>query len=82
MCWGHWRMVPTPLQDTIYARYRALRRDYAFLSDLARYPQPPARKCLISLSFSQQWSDRGNGSMQAPESPKSPEAKKKDSGHF
>jgi len=35
MCWGHWRMVPTPLQDTIYARYRALRRDYAFLSDVA-----------------------------------------------
>jgi len=28
------------------------------------------------------WSDRGSGSMQAPESPKSPAAKKKDSRHF
>ncbi|MBX3660710.1 MAG: hypothetical protein KF740_19925 [Ramlibacter sp.] len=35
MCLKHWRMVPKPLQDTINDRYRTLRRDFAFLSDVA-----------------------------------------------
>jgi hypothetical protein len=35
MCLKHWRMVPIELQRTINDRYRTLRRDYAFLSDVA-----------------------------------------------
>lgn len=35
MCPSHWWMVPLPLQRTIYARYRAGRTDFAFLSDIA-----------------------------------------------
>jgi hypothetical protein len=35
MCWGHWQQVPAPLQDTIYSRYRALRKDARFLHDVA-----------------------------------------------
>lgn len=35
MCSRHWRLVPLPLQKTINARYRACRKDLAFLSDVA-----------------------------------------------
>jgi hypothetical protein len=31
----HWRLVPPETQRTINARYRACRRDFAFLSDRA-----------------------------------------------
>lgn len=34
MCIRHWRMVPINQQATINRRYRALRRDFAFLSDV------------------------------------------------
>jgi hypothetical protein len=34
MCLKHWRLVPTEQQRTINARYRALRKDLAFLSDV------------------------------------------------
>lgn len=34
MCLHHWRMVPIDVQRTITGRYRALRRDFAFLSDV------------------------------------------------
>jgi len=33
LCLKHWRMVPTDTQRTINARYRAGRKDFAFLSD-------------------------------------------------
>jgi hypothetical protein len=35
MCLRHWRMVPIELQRTINDRYRALRKDFGFLSDVA-----------------------------------------------
>lgn len=35
MCLKHWRMVPIELQRTISDRYRSLRKDFAFLSDVA-----------------------------------------------
>lgn len=35
MCSRHWRLVPTPTQQTINTRYRAGRKDAAFLSDTA-----------------------------------------------
>ena len=35
MCPRHWRLVPSELQRTINERYRALRRDCAFLRDVA-----------------------------------------------
>ena len=35
MCLKHWRLVPIELQRTINDRYRTLRRDFAFLSDVA-----------------------------------------------
>jgi hypothetical protein len=35
MCLRHWRMVPLEIQRTINDRYRALRRDFAFLHDVA-----------------------------------------------
>lgn len=34
MCLKHWRLVPLDLQRTINSRYRALRKDFAFLSDV------------------------------------------------
>lgn len=34
MCLRHWRLVPIELQRTINTRYRALCRDFAFLSDV------------------------------------------------
>lgn len=35
MCLRHWRLVPIEHQRTINTRFRALRRDFAFLSDVA-----------------------------------------------
>jgi hypothetical protein len=35
MCLKHWRLVPIELQRTINDRYRTLRKDFAFLSDVA-----------------------------------------------
>ena len=35
MCSRHWRLVPTLIQQTINTRYRAGRKDAAFLSDVA-----------------------------------------------
>lgn len=35
LCLPHWRMVPVPTQDTVNVRFRACRKDNAFLSDLA-----------------------------------------------
>lgn len=35
LCSRHWRMVPLDTQRTINARYRACRKDFAFLSDVA-----------------------------------------------
>lgn len=35
MCLKHWRLVPIELQRTISDRFRSLRKDYAFLSDVA-----------------------------------------------
>lgn len=35
MCSRHWRMVPTAIQQTINTRFRAGRKDAAFLSDVA-----------------------------------------------
>lgn len=35
MCSRHWRMVPAATQQTINTRYRAGRKDAAFLSDVA-----------------------------------------------
>jgi hypothetical protein len=35
MCLKHWRLVPIELQRTINDRYRTLRKDFAFLSDIA-----------------------------------------------
>lgn len=35
LCPSHWRMVPAQIQRTINTQYRALRKDFAFLSDLA-----------------------------------------------
>jgi hypothetical protein len=35
MCLAHWRKVPTELQRVINGRYRLLRKDFAFLSDVA-----------------------------------------------
>ncbi len=35
MCLQHWRLVPIELQRTINDRYRTLRRDFAFLGDVA-----------------------------------------------
>jgi hypothetical protein len=35
MCLKHWRLVPIELQRTINDRYRTLRKDYAFLGDVA-----------------------------------------------
>lgn len=35
LCSRHWRMVPLDTQRTINARYRAGRKDFAFLSDVA-----------------------------------------------
>lgn len=35
LCITHWRMVALPTQRTINARYRACRRDFGFLSDVA-----------------------------------------------
>ena len=34
MCLKHWRLVPVFTQKTINTRYRAGRRDFAFLSDV------------------------------------------------
>lgn len=34
MCLSHWKMVPLATQRTIYDRFRAGRKDFAFLSDL------------------------------------------------
>lgn len=34
MCLKHWKLVPLDLQRTINTRYRALREDFAFLSDV------------------------------------------------
>ncbi|MBI2770032.1 MAG: hypothetical protein HYX47_10440 [Burkholderiales bacterium] len=33
LCPRHWRLVPFERQRTIYERYRAGRKDFAFLSD-------------------------------------------------
>lgn len=33
LCSKHWRLVPTTVQRTINERYRAGRKDFAFLSD-------------------------------------------------
>jgi len=35
LCIKHWRMVPVQTQRTINARYRACRKDFGFLSDVA-----------------------------------------------
>lgn len=35
LCHSHWRAVPAEVQRTINTRYRLLREDFAFLSDLA-----------------------------------------------
>ena len=35
LCLRHWRMVPLPTQGTINSRYRACRKDFGFLSDIA-----------------------------------------------
>lgn len=35
LCSRHWRMVPVVTQTTINTRYRAGRKDFAFLSDPA-----------------------------------------------
>lgn len=35
LCPSHWRAVPAQIQKTINTRYKLLRKDYAFLSDLA-----------------------------------------------
>jgi hypothetical protein len=35
LCPSHWRAVPAQIQKTINTRYRLLREDFAFLSDLA-----------------------------------------------
>lgn len=34
LCSKHWRLVPTTIQRTINERYRAGRKDFAFLSDV------------------------------------------------
>lgn len=34
LCSHHWRMVPLGTQRAINARFRALRKDFAFLSDM------------------------------------------------
>lgn len=35
LCLPHWQMVPRQIRQTINTQYRALRKDFAFLSDLA-----------------------------------------------
>lgn len=35
MCSRHWRLVPTTIQQAINTRYRAGRKDFAFLNDVA-----------------------------------------------
>lgn len=35
LCIAHWRMVPLSTQRTINTRYRARRKDFGFLSDVA-----------------------------------------------
>ncbi|MES1977542.1 MAG: hypothetical protein V4451_05865 [Pseudomonadota bacterium] len=34
MCLAHWRAVPMQIRETVNTRYRLLRKDFAFLSDL------------------------------------------------